>query len=648
MLNASDSSSLRLPPPQPSPAGGGGGSSAASPIRLGGHCSTRRARPTSAVALATLLTALCITPTQTQASEALPLWLHWTHLLPTQTYNPETSLFPRRRPGHPITTIEQRPPQNPGHIEPAPYNMVGDFVPLPDRWRIMEALGFTFPWYDPYNQNILKGDKPVKLPFLKGNDWFFSVLGISDTIIEPRSIPTPVGPQSSQDPGAIDIFSSIHQRIQAQTFLAGIILYQGDTVFKPPNHEFRLTLAGQYNRVDTREVRALRIDPRRGKSREDSFIAVQELFYDKHLRDVSDRYDFDAIRIGIQPFSTDFRGFLFQDLQFGLRLFGNRDNNRWQYNAAWFRRVEKDTNSGLNDIGAGLRDDDIFVANVYRQDWPVLGFISQATVVHNRNRETDFFFDDNGFIARPASLGQERPREYDVTYLGYNGDGHIGRLNLTVSSYFAIGRNDSVWTGERTDIRAGFFAAEAGRDFDWIRLRASVAWASGDDEPFDNKSTGYDAIFENPIFAGADTNYWFRQNMPLIGGGGVTLTGRNSMIPSMRSSRELGQSNFDGPGLRLAGIGADFDLTPQSRVSVNLNQLWFDQTAPLELARNQAPIKREIGQDFSVSWIWRPFMTQNAVFRLSAAGLRSGDGLGALYGKDDTYYTVLGNLVLTF
>ncbi len=575
-------------------------------------------------------------------------WLEFTGLIPAASYDPAKSTIPRRRPGHPVTVIVEPGIINPGGIPAAPVDAVGEFVPLPDRWRIMEALGFKFPWYDPYNQNIWKGDKPMEIPFLKGNDWFFSLLGISDTILEPRSIPTPVGPQASDQPGANDIFSGIDQVIFAQTFLAGIILFQGDTVFKPPYHEFRLTLGFQYNRVDVDDVRALLIDPRRGTVRNDNFVAIQELFYDKHLRDVSDRYDFDSIRIGIQPFSTDFRGFLFQDLQFGARLFGNRDNNRWQYNFAWFRRVEKDTNSGLNDVLEGLRDDDIFVANVYRQDWPVLGFMSQATVVHNRNRETDFFFDENGFLSRPASLGTEQPREYDVTYIGYNGDGHFGRLNLTVSGYYAIGDNTAVFTGRENDIKAGFFAAEAGYDFDWIRTRASVAWASGDDEPFDNESNGYDAIFENPIFAGADTSYWIRQNMPLIGGGGVALTGRNSMIPSLRSSKELGQSNFDGPGLRLLGLGADFDLTPESRVSVNLNQLWFDETASLELARNQAPIDRSIGTDFSVSWIWRPYMTQNVVFRLSAAGLFPGAGTEALYGSDDTYYSVLGNLVLTF
>ena len=79
-------------------------------------------------------------------------------------------------------------------------------------------------------------------------------------------------------------------------------------------------------------------------------MGVQELFADVHLRNVSTRYDFDSLRVGIQPFISDFRGFLFQDVPFGVRLFGTRDNNQWQYNLGWFRRLEKDTNSGLNDV----------------------------------------------------------------------------------------------------------------------------------------------------------------------------------------------------------------------------------------------------------------------------------------------------------
>jgi hypothetical protein len=558
-------------------------------------------------------------------------------------YDPYDSAIPRRRPGHPAPERPEWPDRNDGAIQPAPPDAVGEFVPLPDRWRIMEALGQKYPWYDPYNNNVWKGDKPIH-----GDDWFLSLLGVSDSVLEPRTIPTPVGAQSTEDPDSNDIFGDIEQTILAQTFLAGLVYYKGNTTFKPPEYEYRLTLAFNYNRVDVGDRRVLQIDPRLGDTRDDGFVAVQELFVDKHLRDVSDRYDFDAIRFGIQPFSTDFRGFLFQDLQFGARLFGNRDNNRWQYNLAWFRRVEKDTNSGLNDVGAGLRDDDIFVANLYRQDWPVLGFTSQATLVHNRNREDEFFFDENGFLARPSSLGTETLREYDATYVGYNGDGHIGRLNLTASAYYLFGDNVGTFTGRDSDLEAGFAAAEASMDFDWIRVRASAAYASGDSDPYDDKSQGYDAIFENPIFAGADTSYWVRQNLPLIGGGGVALAGRNSLLPSMRSSRELGQSNFENPGLQLLGLGADLDLTPESRVSANLNQLWFDDTATLEVARNQGPIDRSIGTDLSVAWIWRPFASQNAILRLSAAALFPGRGLEDLYGSDDTYTTVLANVILNY
>ncbi|HRQ66707.1 MAG TPA: hypothetical protein PKZ76_17885 [Xanthomonadaceae bacterium] len=597
---------------------------------------TRRSQIAAAIAFSLALTAA----TPATAQTIVPPWMEWTQAAWAAEIRP--AQVPRRRPGRPAPEPYEDVIQNPGAINPAPIDAVGEFIPVPDRWRIMESLGFKFPWYDPYNQNIYKGDKPLH------GDWFLSLLGISDTIIEPRSLPTPVGPQSGERPGSDDIFSRPEQVIFAQTLIAGLVYYKGNTTFKPPDWEYRLTLAAQYNHVRTKDVRTTLIDPRRGTNRTDRHVGLQEAFVDKHLRDLTDRYDFDSIRVGIQPFSTDFRGFLFQDNQFGVRLFGNRDNNKWQYNLAWFRRVEKDINSGLNDIEEGLRDDDVFIANVYRQDWPYLGFFSQATIVHNRNREDEFVFDPNGFLARPASLGGERARRYNVTYVGYNGDGHIGRLNLTVSGYYAHGTSTpGVFVPHKTRIRAGFLAAEASIDYSWIRPRLSVAWASGDKDPYDDKSTGFDAIFENPIFAGADTSYWIRQNVPLVGGGGVTLAGRNSMLNSLRSSKELGQSNFDNPGLRLIGIGADFDLAAEHRVSLNLNQLWFDRTEVLEAARNQASIGKSIGTDASVAWIWRPFMSQNIVLRLSGAALFPGGGFKDLF-PDKKHYSVLGNFIFTY
>lgn len=571
-------------------------------------------------------------------------WMQMIGLFPAPTYDPYQTQIPRRRPGHPPEPLPMFVEQNPDNLNPAPVDQVGNFIPVPDRWRIMESLGANTPWYDPYNQNILKGDKPFH-----GEDWFFAFTGISDTLIEPRGIPTPVGPQSGPSPGSNDVLGKTNQDIFAQTFITSFLFYKGDTAFKPPDYEFRATLAFQYNYVHTEEVRALQIDPTFGTNRDDGFIGVQELFFTKDYRTASSRYDVDEVRIGIQPFSADFRGFLFQDNQLGIRFFGNRDNNRWQYNLAWFRRLEKDINSGLNDITEPLRDDDIFLASLYRQDWPFIGFVSQGIVVYNRNRENSSFYDSNGFIQRPAAIGREAGRTYDVGYLGYNGDGHIGRLNLTVSAYAAIGNQDGgVFVPQETDIRAGFFAAEASMDFDWIRLRGSLAWASGDDDPFDDVSNGFDAIFENPIFAGADSSYWIRQNIPLIGGGGVTLGGRNAMLPALRSSKEQGQSNFDNPGLNLIGIGADFDITPQSRLSTNINELWFDNTEVLKTARATADVGKNIGTDISLAWIYRPKFTQNIILRLSGAVLLPGQALKDLYGTDTTYYTVLGNFIFTY
>ncbi len=552
----------------------------------------------------------------------------------------------RRRPGKPPQQERgpKRPPIDPDAIPPPSVINLDAFVPVPDRWRIMESLGITPQrWWDPYNQNTYKADKPIH-----GEDWFLSVNLISDTVIEPRSFPLPVGPQTTTTPGSLDVFGDFDTNVFAQTFIAGLVYYQGNTVYQPPSYEFRVTFAFQWNRVTSNEVRLLRVDPRAGTDRQDKHLGLQELFADYHIRNVSDRYDFDSIRLGIQPFSADFRGFLFLDVPFGIRYFGNRDNNKWQYNLAWFRPVEKDINSGLNDIREGLRDSDIFIFNFYRQDWPKLGFFSQGLIAYNHNRETDFKFDENGFIQRPASLGFERPRKYDVVYFGYNGDGHFGRVNLTVSAYLATGQeNTAVFTDWKTDILAGFGATEVSMDFDWTRIRLSGLWASGDDDPFDDQSNGFDAIFEFPLFAGADTSYWIRQAIPLVGGGGIQLTGRNGILANMRSSKEQGQSNFTNPGLRMIGAGFDSDLAPKVRLSGNFNYFWFDDTSVLEVARQQGSIDRAIGFDASLAVIWRPLMTQNIVVRFSAAGLFPGDGFKQLYG-DDTHYSVLANVILTY
>lgn len=545
--------------------------------------------------------------------------------------------------------VQRRPPvvdtrrQNP--VSPVPRPALADYVasvPIADRWRIVDSLGYEERWWDPYNQNVLKADKPLH------GEWFFNLGVISDTVYELREVPTPVGGSTTGEAGRIDVFGGSDQWAAIQNLAMEFVYYEGDTVFRPPDYEFRFTPVFNYNYTELDEVLGINVDPRDGTVREDNHIGIQAAFVDKHLRNVSDRFDFDSFRIGIQPFSSDFRGFLFQDNQLGARLFGTRNNNVFQYNLAWFRRIEKDTNSGLNDLSESLRDDDVFIANLFWQDMPVLGFMSQATVIYNRNRENEFHFDKNGFIQRPSSLGQERSSGYDVVYLGYNGDGHFGRTNLTTSLYAALGDTDSTaFNAAEADIEAFFAAAELSLDFNWVRPRLSFLYGSGDDDPFDDKAQGFDAIFENPQFAGADTSYWIRQAVPLIAGGRVSLSTRNGILNSLRSSKEEGQSNFVNPGIWLLGAGADFDVLPQLRVSLNYNWLRFDDTAVLEVARNQAGIDEDIGQDASISLIYRPLMSQNIVVRASYARLFADDGFNDLFPDEDAGYFLL-NVVMAY
>ena len=404
-----------------------------------------------------------------------------------------------------------------------------------------------------------------------------------------------------------------------------------------------------YNYLSAQELGVVNADPRAGLDRSDHFTGIQAAFMDKHLRDVSDNYDFDSLRVGIQPFSSDFRGFLFQDDQPGIRLYGTRDDNRYQYNIAWFRRTGKDTNSGLNDIYEPLRHDDIFVADLFRQDLPVAGFTSQAIVVHDRDREAgETHYDTDGFLVIPSPIGIQSPRNYDVTYLGYNGDGHFGRINLTTSLYYAIGSESrSIFVARETQVRAYFGALELSVDHDWVRARLSLAYGSGDRNPYGTRDTGFDAVLQNPQFAGADTSYWIRQAVPLIGGGGVMISPGNSLLNDLRPSADEGQSNFTNPGMMLVGVGADADLLPTLRVSFNANELYFADTQVLEVARDLANVPRHVGADLSVSLTWRPLLSQNIVVRTSYARLIAGDGFETLYPHTNPGY-FLFNLLFAY
>src|SRR4030095_13712165 len=98
--------------------------------------------------------------------------------------------------------------------------------------------------------------------------------------------------------------------------------------------------------------------------------------------DFNDNYDAVWVRAGIQPFTADFRGFLYSDNNLGARVFGAFSNNKSQFNFAYFRQLEKDTNSGLNSLQK-LRNQNVYIANFFRQDFLVKGYTIQAVAAFN-------------------------------------------------------------------------------------------------------------------------------------------------------------------------------------------------------------------------------------------------------------------------
>lgn len=543
--------------------------------------------------------------------------------------------------------------QIPGKEPPAfPYSIyesipeaasATEFIPVNDRWRQF----YKGRWFDPYNQNVLKADIPVFGS--PGHEWFFETNLMSDSGYEYRRLPLPVGGASTRFDDSLNVFGNGNQHVFGQTIFSSFALIRGSTSFMPPEYEFRIAPVFNANFANLEETGAVRSDPDRGDDRNDSHLGFQELFADVHLGNVTDRYDFVSTRIGIQKFISDFRGFVFSDEAPGVRLFGNYDNNKWQYNLGWFSRLDKDTNSGLNEI-FDRRHEDVLVANLFRQDAFFLGHALQASVLYRADTagEEGLDYDNNGFLVRPAPIGDEQPKNVYSTYLGLTADGHIDRINTTTALYYVMGSESHNQIAQRqTDISAGMVAQEFSYDVDWVRFRTSFLWASGDNDPRDGRATGFDSIIDNPNFAGGDISFWQRQGIPLIGGGGVNLVNRLSLLPDLKAGKEEGQSNFVNPGLRLYNIGVDFDLTPKLKLINNVTFLQFDSTEVLKTVRQDGSISQNIGFDLSTGLLYRPFLNNNVQFRLGGAALIPESGVENLFG-DRVLLSVFANMILQY
>lgn len=531
---------------------------------------------------------------------------------------------------------------------PMPEPMTPGAIPTPDRWRI----GFPdHPRYqrgsrwNSYRQNYLKGDYPIL-----GQHTFLNLAAESESAFNYRRLP---GAADVSNRGT-DLFTRGSQYFFRQNFTVSFDLSHGDTAFRPVDWRINITPQFNLNYLHVQRPGIVNADPARGVERTDGYVALQAAFVEVRLGDTpgifpflrgrdsqsddSPYFDSTSVRTGIQPFISDFRGFIFSDANLGVRLFGNHANNHYQFNLAWFQMLEKDVNSELNR--PRFRDQSVFVANVYRQDLWWNGYNAQLSFHFNHDAGSRRV-DDNGFVVRPAPVGGAAPHDLKVAYFGWAGEGHAGRLNLSHALYQALGRDASnPVAGRRVDINAQMAAAELSYNRDWLRFRSSFFYASGDKQPLDGTARGFDSILDLPEFAGGRFSFWNNQGLRLIRTS-ANLVNPGSLLPNLRSHKTAGQANFVNPGILIYNVGLEGDLTQKLKAIFNLNYLHFAHPEPLDALlrcadaacpQSAAPIPRRIGLDYGFGVRFRPWLSENAILEAGYSSLVPGAGMRQIYG----------------
>ena len=571
---------------------------------------------------------------------------------------------------------------NPEHRLPRTVVMVaGVLVPVagaqatavPNRWHIfptppwrrydnqkLDAIYAYSRWWDPFNRSTLKGD----FPFF-GRREFFSFTGSSETLTEERRVPVPAG-ASYADAGESGFFGRGSQFAVVQDFRLSFDLFRGDAGFRPVDYELKVTPEFNINYLLTRENGLTNIDVAGGIRRTDTAVGMQELYFEKRLftnsasefekRNDGDTrgsayFDFTSLRVGIQRFTSDFRGLIYSDEQPGARLFGTFHNNVFQYNLAYFNLLEKDTNSGLNRWRS--RQQSVSAANLYWSDFGKKGYTLEFSLLYNHD-QASFLIDKDGFLVRPAPLGLPAPHKIRAAYAGVAGDGHIGRIKVSHAFYEAFGRDDNNPVPARNNaqhINAQLGALELAYEKDWMTFKVSGFYTSGDGKLNDGRANGFDSIVPNQQFAGggflgnpalADrglinnafdgggTNFLNRELIPLTGTG-VTLFGPNSLMPTMRAGAFEGQANFLNPGITLYNAGFDAKITPKLKSTLNVNWAKFNRTEVLEAVLFQSNIHYAIGLDMGIGLQYRPLLSDNIVVTGGFGALAPGQGFKDIY-----------------
>ena len=253
-----------------------------------------------------------------------------------------------RRAGPSVPERYFPPPVDASQVPAPAMETRRETLPVPDRWRIMQALGLRSSWLDPYNQNVLKGDLPIasepgfqrRFPALAERlapDWFVNLGAISDTLVEARRPADARRARSGERPGSVDVLRARPaSRRSPDPHRVDRAHQGGHDVQAAGLRGFARRCPVQHQHASSRGGRArCALDSAEGLTRSDGHVGLQERSVDVHLRNVSRalrlrlgarRHPAVHVAISAASSSTTCRS--------ASGSSALRDNNQWQYNLA--------------------------------------------------------------------------------------------------------------------------------------------------------------------------------------------------------------------------------------------------------------------------------------------------------------------------
>ncbi len=225
-------------------------------------------------------------------------------------------------------------------------------------------------------------------------------------------------------------------------------------------------------------------------------------------------------------------------------------------------------------------------------------------------------YDANDFLVRPAKIGSVRRTRWRRTTSASPATATSAGSTSSHAFYWVFGtrRAPADRRPRRSTSSAQLAALELSVDRDWARVQAQrVLRLAATTTRATARASGFDAIYDNPNFAGGPFSFWSRSGIALTQTG-VLLKAPGSLLPSLRANKFEGQANFVNPGLLLFGAGLDLELTPKLRASPERELPALPRDGRARRCCCSSPASgRTIGVDLGGGLLYRPLLNENIV-----------------------------------